>query len=81
MKSRTEISLGIKSRRRKEWKPLYKGDPDAFDPHESLRYWQERSVEEKFREVDALIQQALIIQGKGQNEPRLLRTTAVLKRI
>lgn len=65
---------------KRAWKQIYKGPVEEFDALESLRYWANRSCEEKFREVSNLIRQAQVLKGNGGDEPRLLRSTAVLSR-
>ncbi len=67
--------------KRRRWKAIFKGQMDDFDPRESLRYWKTQSTEQKFREVQRLIDTALEIKGrKDWDGSELLRTTAVLKR-
>lgn len=67
--------------KRKNWKQIYKGKLEGFDPNISLEYWENQSVSHKFEETLSLIEQALKIKGKTLSDvSRLLRTTAVLKR-
>jgi hypothetical protein len=62
------------------WKMIYKGQLKDFDPLSSLEYWRDKTAEEKFFAVSALIKQALAIKGKTFDGRKFLRTTAVIKR-
>ncbi len=65
---------------KKKWKLIYKGEIDNFD-NSSIDYWKNKSADEKFAEVENLIDQAMQIKNKDRkNERELLRTTAVIKR-
>lgn len=65
---------------KRQWSQIYKGPVEDFDSFDSLKYWVNRSPAEKFHEVSDLIRQARILKGEGCDEPRLLRTTAVLRK-
>lgn len=66
---------------KKDWKIIFKGKIDDFDPSTSIDYWQSKSTAEKFKETCSLIDQALRLKGKSISDVSgLLRTTAVLKR-
>jgi len=67
--------------KKNKWKVIFKGDLDEFDSLCSLKYWENKSSTEKFKETTSLINNALKIKGKSiKDVSRLLRTTAVLKR-
>ncbi|MCI5064708.1 hypothetical protein MRY87_03170 [bacterium] len=68
-------------RKKRNWKPLYRGQIDDFRPSEHANDWKDLSTEEKFRQVTALAMQVIEMKGKSYEDVSgLLRTTAVIKR-
>lgn len=69
------------NKKRKNWKVIFKGKIEDFNPTESLEYWRKRTAIEKCMEVKRLADH--VMKMKGQNieyVSGLLRATAVLKR-
>lgn len=67
---------------RKEWQLIFKGQIEDFDSSDSLTHWQSKTDLEKFQAVAELIHEAQVIKARlNYDEPSLLRSTAVLKRI
>ena len=71
----------MRSRKARPWQLEFKGRIEDFDPCSSLKYWRDKSADEKFAEVSRLVRQAQLIKGQADFNGRdLLRFTAVLKR-
>jgi hypothetical protein len=67
--------------KKRNWQVLYQGELEGFDPKQSIRYWQERTPTERFQATYELICDAIRMKGGNPDELRLLRTTAVLRRL
>ena len=78
--AKKETRAAAARRRKSTWLLHYKGSLENFDPAMSLAYWRTCSTEEKFRATNDMIREAEALRGRGCDEPRLLRSTAIIRR-